>query len=186
MRQRGLILIVVIVLLVAGVVAGYYGYNNFFVNSNGNPLMPANNTTTNLTTTNTTNNNTTNNTSQTGNAVPTATATASSGGAIDIQQVSITTGHSLESKSHASVYIGQQHAGESVSIVTKYYRDGSQLNPGNTIQKTVSSAGYVEVDSANAFKYYPDTVIVTVNGAGGSDTVTCNLNIESGTQTCNF
>ena len=52
--------------------------------------------------------------------------------------------------------MGPEHSGESVTIQIKYSRDGSSLNNGNMVPKTVDSSGYINVNSADAYKYFPD------------------------------
>ena len=105
---------------------------------------------------------------------------------IKIQKVDITTGHSLASKSRASIFIGSQHAGKTVKVTTDFSREKTSLNHNETTQETVSPDGYINITCAEAYSKYPDTCVVTVSDNSTSDCVTCNLKIESGTQTNTF
>lgn len=199
MRENILILICAVIIVVVGV-GGFSAYHlnqvdndnndgvglidHFFqqlhiVNNDNNDVVdntPQNN-----------NVNQINNTSQNNNeAMANNTQTVQMNGTMDIKSVTITTGSSLSSKSHADVYVGEDHAGEAVTISTLYSRDGNNLNEGKDVDKTVDSDGYIHVNAAVASKYYPDTCVVTVKSSTGTDTVTCYLNIESGSQTCTF
>ena len=104
---------------------------------------------------------------------------------MEIISGSFSTGSSKSDKTYCSVYVGEQYAGESVKISVLYSRDGSTLNQGNIVPKTVDSSGYVSVPSANAFKYYPDNAYVTLYDSNGKvlDTQEVYLSPESGTQT---
>lgn len=97
---------------------------------------------------------------------------------------SFSTGSSLSAKTYASIYVGPEHSGEKVIIQIKYSRDGSSLNNGNMVQKTVSSSGYIEVKSADAYKYYPDYAVVNVYDTSNNllDSVSVSLSPTSGTQ----
>ena len=114
-----------------------------------------------------------------------ASTTASAVNSWKIHSGSISTGSSLSDKTYCSVYVGTEHAGENCKISVLYSRDGSNLNQGNIVPKTVDSSGYVSVPSAYAFDYYPDTALVTIYDANGKelDHLTVNLAEQSGTQT---
>jgi len=174
--------VIIAIIIVAVVAIGAFGIYTFITNSDlTHPeqaiTLQQNNSTVNSTANGSTANSTASNPSNT---------TATTATSMNIQQVQITTGSSLSSKSHADVYVGKEYAGESVTISTLYSRDGNTLNDGNDVSKTVDSDGYVHVTAGVASKYYPDTCVVTISGPSGSDSVTCYLNIKSGTQTCNF
>lgn len=193
MRESSLILICVIVIVVAGVGGFLYQVNNDsndevgLVNHFFQHLDIITNNDNNNVVDNNSQNNNVNNTSQDNNgAMANNTQTVQMNGTMDIKSVTITTGSSLSSKSHADVYVGEDHAGEAVTISTLYSRDGNNLNEGKDVDKTVDSDGYIHVNAAVASKYYPDTCVVTVKSSTGTDTVTCYLNIESGSQTCTF
>ena len=104
---------------------------------------------------------------------------------MEILSGSISTGSGKNDKTYCSVYVGQQHAGENVKISVLYSRDGSTLNNGNIVPKTVDSSGYVNVPSASAFKYYPDDAYITIYDSNGNvlDTQEVYLSKNSGTQT---
>lgn len=114
-----------------------------------------------------------------------STTTATVKNSMKIHSGSISTGSSLSDKTYCTVYVGSEHAGENCKISVLYSRDGSNLNHGNIVPKTVDSGGYVSVPSADAFKYYPDTALVTIYDASGNelDHMTVYLATESGTQT---
>ena len=104
---------------------------------------------------------------------------------IEILSGSFSTGSSKSDKTYCSVYVGEQYAGENVKISVLYSRDGSTLNQGNIVPKTVDSSGYVSVPSANAFKYYPDDAYITLYDSDGNvlDTQEVYLSPQSGKQT---
>lgn len=98
---------------------------------------------------------------------------------------SFSTAGGLEDKTYASIFVGPEHAGENVQIQIFYSRDGSTLNNGNMVPKTVDSSGYIEVASADAYKYFPDYAEINLYDASGKllDTQSVSLNPDSGTQT---
>ena len=98
---------------------------------------------------------------------------------------SFSTGGGLEDKTYASIYVGPEHAGENVKIQIFYSRDGSTLNNGNMVPKTVDSSGYIDVKSADAYKYFPDYAEINLYDNSGNllDTHSVSLNPDSGTQT---
>ena len=98
---------------------------------------------------------------------------------------SFSTGGGLEDKTYASIYVGPEHAGENVKIQIFYSRDGNTLNNGNMVPKTVDSSGYIEVKSADAYKYFPDYAEINLYDNSGNllDTQSVSLNPDSGTQT---
>jgi hypothetical protein len=97
---------------------------------------------------------------------------------------SFSTGSELEDKTYASIYVGPEFAGQSVIIQIFYSRDGSTLNNGNMVPKTVDSSGYIEVSSADAYKYYPDYAEINLYDSSSNlmDTQSVSLSPESGTQ----
>lgn len=97
---------------------------------------------------------------------------------------SFSTGSSLSDKTYASIYVGPEHSGENVKIQIKYSRDGSSLNNGNMVPKTVDSSGYINVRSADAYKYYPDFAEINVYDTSGNllDSQSVSLTPDSGTQ----
>ena len=98
---------------------------------------------------------------------------------------SFSTGGGMEDKTYASIYVGPEHAGENVKIQIFYSRDGNTLNNGNMVPKTVDSSGYIDVKSADAYKYFPDYAEINLYDNSGNllDTQSVSLNPESGTQT---
>ncbi len=104
---------------------------------------------------------------------------------LEILGGSFSTGSSLSDKTYASIYVGKEHSGENVKIQIKYSRDGSSLNNGNMVPKTVDSDGYINVRSADAYKYYPDFAEINIFDTSGNllDTQSVSLNPDSGTQT---
>ena len=103
---------------------------------------------------------------------------------MSIQGGTFSTGSSLSDKTHAKIYVGSEHAGENVKIQIFYSRDGSNLNNGNMVPKTVSSSGYIEVSSADAYEYYPDHAEINLYDTSGNllDTHSVSLSAKSGSQ----
>lgn len=97
---------------------------------------------------------------------------------------SFSTGSSLSDKTYASIYVGPEHAGENVKIQIYYSRDGSSLNNGNMVAKTVDSSGYINVKSADSYKYYPDYATINIYDTSNNllATQSVSLSPESGTQ----
>ena len=108
----------------------------------------------------------------------------SSSSSMKIQGGTFETGGGLSDKTYASIYVGPEHSGESVTIQIKYSRDGSALNNGNMVPKTVDSSGYINVKSADAYKYFPDYAEINLFDSSGNllDTQSVSLSPESGTQ----
>ena len=98
---------------------------------------------------------------------------------------SFSTGSSASDKTHCTVYVGSEHAGEKVKISVLYLNDGYTLNQGKVVSKTVGSDGYVSVASADAFEYYPDEAHISLYDSNGDilDTKTVYLYESSGKQT---
>lgn len=94
------------------------------------------------------------------------------------------TGSSLSDKTYASIYVGSNHAGEKVKIQIYYSRDGSNLNNGNMVPKTVDSSGYINVRSADAYSQYPDYATINLYDNSGNlmDSTSVTLTPDSGTQ----
>jgi len=104
---------------------------------------------------------------------------------MSIESGSFSTGGGLNDKTYASIFVGPEHAGEKVKIQIFYSRDGSTLNNGNMVPKTVDSSGYIEVASADAYKYFPDYAEINLFDNSGNllDTQSVSLSPEKGTQT---
>ena len=94
------------------------------------------------------------------------------------------TGSSLDAKTNAKIYIDGGHPGESVIIKIKYYRDGNSLNKGNLVTKKIGKDGYIEINSADSYKYYPDKAYIELYDLNGKlqSTQTVTLNPDSSTQ----
>ena len=76
----------------------------------------------------------------------------------------ISTGSAESDKTYCHVNVGSGYAGENVKISVLYSRDGTNLNKGNIVPKTVDSDGYVSVSSSEAFKKYPDEAFSNYRG----------------------
>ena len=129
-----IIALVIIVIALAGAFAyiGFTSHNNDPIQNNVNP-------------------------SQTTSQSSSSSSSGSSNSApMTILGGSFSTGSGLSDKTYASINVGSEHAGKSAIIQIKYSRDGSSLNNGNMVPVTVDSSGYIEVSSADAYKYYPD------------------------------
>lgn len=98
---------------------------------------------------------------------------------------SFSTGSSDSAKTYASIYVGTQYAGQDVVVQIWYSRDGSNLNNGNMVPASVHSDGYLQIASADAYKYYPDHATVNLYDTSGKliDSKSISLSATSGTQT---
>lgn len=105
--------------------------------------------------------------------------------AMKIQGGSFSTGSELSDLTYASIYVGKEHAGKSVILQIWYSRDGSTLNNGNMVPVTVHSDGYLEVQSADAYAYYPDHASINLYDSNSNllDSKSVSLSPTSGTQT---
>lgn len=114
----------------------------------------------------------------------TATTTSQSTSAMTILGGTFHTGSSLSSKTEAKIYVGTDHYGENAVIQIKYSRDGSSLNPGNMVPVTVDSSGYINVNSADPYKYYPDYAEINLFDTNNNllDSVNVKLTPNSSTQ----
>lgn len=124
---------------------------------------------------------TTQSTASTSSSLPSISQSSSS---MTINGGSFSTGSHLSDKTYAKIYVGPEHSGEKVKIQILYSRDGSSLNNGNMVPKTVTSNGYIEVASADSYKYYPDFAEIKLYDNSGNlmDTQSVSLSPESGTQ----
>ena len=102
-----------------------------------------------------------------------------------IQRGSFSTGNPSSDKTHCTIYVGSEHAGEKVKISVLYSNDGYALNKGKVVPKTVGSDGSIKVASANALKHYPDEAYITLydNDEKVLDTKTVSLHKQGGKQT---
>ena len=62
----------------------------------------------------------------------------------------------LDDLTYASIDVGSEYSGDDVIIQIFYSRDGSDLNNGNMVPKTVTSDGFINVKSADSYKFFPD------------------------------
>ena len=94
------------------------------------------------------------------------------------------TGSGLNDKTNAKIYIDGGNPGESIIIKIKYYRDGNSLNKGNMVTKTIQDDGYISINSADAYKYFPDKAHIELYDLDGNlqHTQTVTLNPDSSTQ----
>ena len=115
---------------------------------------------------------------------PAQAQTSQSVSDVSILGGSFSTGGELEDKTYASIYVGPDHAGEKVTVQIFYSRDGSSLNNGNMVPVTVSSDGYIEVASADAYKYFPDYAEINLFDDSGNllDSQSVSLSPQEGTQ----
>ena len=120
-------------------------------------------------------------TSSTSSYAP-ASSTPSS---ISILGGSFSTGSADEDKTYARINVGTAHAGEDVIVQIFYSRDGNSLNNGNMVPATVHSDGYLEIASADAYKYYPDYATINIYDSNSNllTTQSVSLSPSAGTQT---
>ena len=66
-----------------------------------------------------------------------------------------------------------------------YSRDGKNLNNGNMVPATVHSDGYLEISSADAYKYYPDHATIKIYDSSSRLLTTKSVSLmpAAGTQT---
>ena len=124
-------------------------------------------------------------TTETSQSTKTTQASAPKTTSMSILGGSFSTGSELEDKTYASIYVGANHAGESVQLQIWYSRDGSTLNHGNMVPVTVDSSGYLDVSSADSYSKFPDFAEINLYDGSGSkllDTRSVSLSPTSGTQ----
>ena len=104
--------------------------------------------------------------------------------AMEIEGGAFYTDGGLDDLTYASVDVGTKYSGDDVIIQIFYSRNGSDLNDGNMVPKTVDSSGYINVRSADAYSKYPDYAEVNVYDTSGNllDSVSVTLAPDSGTQ----
>lgn len=157
-----IIALVIIVIALAGAFAyiGFTSHNNDPIQNNVNPGQ-------------TTSQSSSSSSSGSSNSAP-----------MTILGGSFSTGSGLSDKTYASINVGSEHAGKSAIIQIKYSRDGSSLNNGNMVPVTVDSSGYIEVSSADAYKYYPDYAEINLFDTNNNllDTKSVSLSPDSSTQ----
>ena len=171
-----IIALIIIAIALAGVFA-YVGFGNH--GDDSNQAQNNNNQVSGI------DNKTQTETAQPAQQTTQASAPSNTATSMTISGGSFSTGSSLSDKTYASIYVGPQHSGEKVKIQIKYSRDGSSLNNGNMVPKTVDSSGYISVASADSYKYYPDYAEINLYDTSGNllDTQSFSLSPQSGTQT---
>lgn len=104
---------------------------------------------------------------------------------ISILGGSFSTGSADADKTYARINVGTAHAGEDVIVQIYYSRDGNSLNNGNMVPATVHSDGYLEIASADAYKYYPDYATINIYDSNSNllTTKSVSLSPSAGTQT---
>ena len=173
--------IIIALIIIAIALAGAFAYIGFGNNASDDSQSPTQNSN-NISVSDA--NNTATETAKPAQTTQTTQATPAPTQDMTIYGGSFSTGSSLSDKTYASIYVGPEHAGENVKIQIKYSRDGSSLNNGNMVPKTVDSSGYINVRSADAYKYYPDFATINIYDTSGNllDSQSVSLSPESGTQ----
>lgn len=122
------------------------------------------------------------NTPQTTSTTPAQSSTPTS---LSILGGSFSTGSADEDKTYAHLNVGSQNAGKEIIVQIYYSRDGNTLNNGNMVPVTVHSDGYVELSSADAYKYYPDHADINIYDTNNHllTSKSVSLSPTSGTQT---
>ncbi len=105
--------------------------------------------------------------------------------AMEIQGGAFSTDGGLEDLTYASIDVGSQYAGDDIIIQIWYSRDGSILNNGNMVPITVTSDGYANVRSADAYSYFPDNAKINIYDSNEKLLASheVSLSPESGIQT---
>ena len=111
-------------------------------------------------------------------------STSTTPSSISILGGSFSTGSGEADKTYARIDVGANHAGENVIVQIWYSRDGNTLNNGNMVPATVHSDGYLEISSADAYKYYPDYATINIYDSNSHllTSQSVSLSPESGTQ----
>lgn len=171
--------LIVIVVVLAGAFVYLYGFNNDNGGDDAVQVQPNSQDSVDNTTDD---NNQPAQTTAASTSQPSSKTQASS--PLTILGGSFSTGSGLSDKTYASIYVGPEHAGENVKVQIFYSRDGSSLNNGNMVPKTVSSDGYIEVASADSYKYFPDYADINIYDNSGNllDSQSVSLSPSSGTQ----
>ena len=114
-----------------------------------------------------------------------STPSSSTPSSISILGGSFSTGSADEDKTYARINVGTAHAGENVIVQIYYSRDGNSLNNGNMVPATVHSDGYLEIASAEAYKYYPDYATINIYDSNSNLLATRSVSLmpAAGTQT---
>lgn len=105
--------------------------------------------------------------------------------AMNIEGGAISTSGGLEDLTYASVDVGKEYSGDNVIIQIYYYRNGELLNHGNMVPNTVTSNGFINVKSADAYKLFPDKAQINLYNTNHKLIATqdVSLSASSGLQT---
>ena len=108
--------------------------------------------------------------------------------AMEIDGGAFSTNGGLEDLTYASIDVGSEYSGDSVVIQIYYSRDGSVLNQGNMVPNTVTSDGFINVRSADAYKFFPDHAVVNIFDENNNLLATkeVSLSPSSGIQTFGY
>lgn len=108
--------------------------------------------------------------------------------AMEIDGGAFSTNGGLDDLTYASIDVGSQYSGDNVIIQIYYSRDGSLLNNGNMVPKTVTSDGFINIRSADAYKYFPDHAEINIYDTNNNLLATQEVDIspESGIQTFGY
>ena len=172
--------IIIALVIIAVVLAGVFLYLGFANHTNDNSQNNAMDTNANN------NKNTTSSVQSTQSTTqPSAQATPSQPKSMTIQGGTFSTGSDLSDKTYAHIYVGKEHAGENVIVQIKFSRDGNSLNNGNMVPITIDSSGYININSADAYRYYPDYAVIKIFDTSNNllTTQSVSLSPTSGTQT---
>ncbi|WP_407374390.1 zinc-ribbon domain-containing protein [Methanobrevibacter sp.] len=123
--------------------------------------------------------------STSGSSTQSSAPASSTPSSISILGGSFSTGSGDADKTYARINVGTAHAGEDVIVQIFYSRDGNSLNNGNMVPATVHSDGYLEIASADAYKYYPDYATINIYDSNSKllTTQSVSLSPSAGTQT---
>ena len=108
--------------------------------------------------------------------------------AMEIDGGAFSTNGGLDDLTYASIDVGSQYSGDNVIIQIYYSRDGSLLNNGNMVPKTVTSDGFINIRSADAYKYFPDHAEINIYDTNNNLLATQEVDMspESGIQTFGY
>lgn len=107
---------------------------------------------------------------------------------MEINGGAFSTDGGLDDLTYASIDVGSEYSGDDVIVQIYYSRDGSLLNDGNMVPKTVTSDGFINIRSADAYKYFPDKAEINIYDTNSNliDTLTVDLSPSSGVQTFGY
>ena len=108
--------------------------------------------------------------------------------AMEIDGGAFSTNGGLDDLTYASIDVGSQYSGDNVIIQIYYSRDGSLLNNGNMVPKTVTSDGFINIRSADAYKFFPDHAEINIYDTNNNLLATQEVDMspESGIQTFGY